>query len=743
MNQIRLIPHPSSFQKAGGLAVETFLRVGLGNAVVAGLLAAAAASVGVFARRRPALRHGLWLLVLLKLVTPPLWQVPVTWISKPDPDRVAPVRAPVETVPVVEPVGPVVETAERGPARDGEAVMASAAVVAEPEPVLAESPARLRLPWTMWVLAAWGSGSVLTFAVAAWRVRRFQSLLALAEPAEEATRIEVVALARRLALRVAPEVWQVPAAVSPMLWALGSRPRLILPLELWRRLSAKQRTTLLAHELAHLKRRDHWVRMLELLATGLYWWLPLVWMARHALREAEEQCCDAWVVWTFPDAIRTYAEALLETLDFLSGAGPAATVAVAASGLGPVDHLKRRMTMIMQGTTPRALTWSGLLAVLGLSATLLPLSPTWAQRPNPEEAFFRSLARDHEFNNQDWPFVIKVKDLQDKKLVGATFKHRTPDAEDGETFDMIVEAREARVEFDKDKGVARIFLDGAVVTNPRDDVLVSDQQVLEIPIPSDRELVKGFAFELEDDEAVALDRDQPEKRGRAPRLRGEVNRNTNKSERREVRAFAFSGDADPEKLSDEALAKELEALQKAVAKIKEKLAQSAGEEQREALQNALKKMQDELAHRLDVSRAEAKRRSPQARREGESSERKADIDARRAEVKRLRAEVEERRKALREAEMQLAKATRELARSGEEPGPFRGERFEFRINPPMPARPGAPPAPPTPPLPPGAARMRIVPRPDQDKRIAELEERLEKLQDEVKALKQDEPKERK
>ena len=35
--------------------------------------------------------------------------------------------------------------------------------------------------------------------------------------------------------------------------------------------------------------------------------------------------------------------------------------------------------------------------------------------------------------------------------------------------------------------------------------------------------------------------------------------------------------------------------------------------------------------------------------------------------------------------------------------------------------------------------IRIIPRPDQDKRIAELEERLEKLQDEVKSLKKDAP----
>lgn len=37
--------------------------------------------------------------------------------------------------------------------------------------------------------------------------------------------------------------------------------------------------------------------------------------------------------------------------------------------------------MIMHGTTPRALTWSGFLAVLFVAAVLLPVLPTWAQEP--------------------------------------------------------------------------------------------------------------------------------------------------------------------------------------------------------------------------------------------------------------------------------------------------------------------------------------------------------------------------
>jgi BlaR1 peptidase M56 len=118
------------------------------------------------------------------------------------------------------------------------------------------------------------------------------------------------------------------------------------------------------------------VRALEFLAMGLYWWHPVVWYARRELREAEEQCCDAWVVATLPGAGRAYASALLDTLDFLSAAPPA--VPLLASGLGQVSDLKRRLTMIMRGTTPRALGWRGALTVLALGALLLPVLPTRA-----------------------------------------------------------------------------------------------------------------------------------------------------------------------------------------------------------------------------------------------------------------------------------------------------------------------------------------------------------------------------
>src|SRR5437868_5333583 len=55
------------------------LEAGLANAAAATVLALVAAAVGRVARR-PALAHALWLLVLLKLLTPPLVAVQVGWL---------------------------------------------------------------------------------------------------------------------------------------------------------------------------------------------------------------------------------------------------------------------------------------------------------------------------------------------------------------------------------------------------------------------------------------------------------------------------------------------------------------------------------------------------------------------------------------------------------------------------------------------------------------------------------------
>src|SRR5262245_35746999 len=251
-------------------------------------LAVLAAGVGRWCRR-PAVRHGLWLLVLLKLLTPPLVPVPIAW---PDADP-APAAAPA----VAEVDFPLPEPAPRmgePPARRGEAG-AAAPPAGEAEPVAAPRPgpedpvpgADLpppepaprpppapaaappgAIPWVPLAVLAWLTGAVCWFTLAGARIRRFHGLLAHATVAPMELQAEAAALAVRLGLARCPRVWVVPGVLAPMLWALGRAPRLLLPAGLLDRLAPDQRATLLAHELAHLKRRDHWVRLLELAVLG-------------------------------------------------------------------------------------------------------------------------------------------------------------------------------------------------------------------------------------------------------------------------------------------------------------------------------------------------------------------------------------------------------------------------------------------------------------------------------------------
>src|SRR5262249_9058226 len=256
---------------------------------------------------RPALTHALWLLVLVKLVTPPLVLVPVPWpeIAAPEgtphdgvaalpddrlkaelqPDRPKPEGEPeppppgdAGAVPPPEP-GPLPE--EVLPQVPAENEPPAAALVVPAAPGAPASRAEQAADWPdfAWLLllgGLWLSGTLLWLSLAAWRIRQFNRLLGHGRRAADDLQRQAEELAIRLGI-CCPPVWLVPGTVSPMVWAWGWSRRLLVPERLLAGLSGEQRAAVLAHELAHLRRRDHWVRGLELVVLALYWWCPLVW----------------------------------------------------------------------------------------------------------------------------------------------------------------------------------------------------------------------------------------------------------------------------------------------------------------------------------------------------------------------------------------------------------------------------------------------------------------------------------
>ncbi len=343
----------------------SLVEISILNAITASALALVALLIGRWLRR-PALIHAVWVLVLLKLVTPPIFEIPVglrlqrlaSLTEANDSAVEATTRQDDSLSPNV--VTPPVVVHSDSTVAHHEAInfdaSHAAAVPATAEQnsidVIAKACSSMTLQrWTAIIISTvlwvWAAGTIAWFFVQGWRIVRFSRLASKARLANGEIQHQAARLAASIGARRTPRVWVLDATMSPILWGVGSRTRVIFPADLLDRIDAEARATLLTHELAHYHRGDHWVRLVEFMVTGLFWWHPAVWIARREIEIAEEHCCDAWVVGQFPGQPRRYAEALLDTIDFLSESRP--RVAPVATGLGQAPFLRQRIRMIMSG----------------------------------------------------------------------------------------------------------------------------------------------------------------------------------------------------------------------------------------------------------------------------------------------------------------------------------------------------------------------------------------------------------
>lgn len=324
--------------------MEALLGLGLTNAVTAALLALAAAFIARFTRR-PALWYALWLAVLLRLFAPPILAVT---LPLPELGRHT-AGSGVEAVSV----------------QGGAVSLESSRSSIEPSVVVA---------------LLWAAGALIVLGFALAQSVHLGQILGAGAPAADAVATRVRDLAGRLGLRRAPPTVVVPDLVPPMLWAFFGAVRLILPAELLNRLDDRQTDALLAHELAHLSRRDHWVRHLELAALAAFWWNPIAWLATARVRRAQELCCDQRVAALLPDHRRSYADCLVETARFLSGRR--LPLGSPARAMADLSQLKGRISMIMSDTRDRRLPLVARLLAAALLLTALALTPVLTATPD-------------------------------------------------------------------------------------------------------------------------------------------------------------------------------------------------------------------------------------------------------------------------------------------------------------------------------------------------------------------------
>lgn len=198
------------------------------------------------------------------------------------------VNTPVTNTPVVD--TPVVDTPVVTPTPNTPP-SASVGTPTTNVAVSAPTPEASVDPWQVAVAVAsyvWLAGVVLLAAYAVFTTLRLHRQV-------------------REAARLSDRVWCCDHIRSPFILGVF-RPRIYLPSDL----DGVARDSVIAHEQAHLHRRDHWWKPLGFLLLMVHWFNPLMWVAYILLCRDIEAACDERVVrdMTAPDR-KTYSEVLL------------------------------------------------------------------------------------------------------------------------------------------------------------------------------------------------------------------------------------------------------------------------------------------------------------------------------------------------------------------------------------------------------------------------------------------------
>jgi bla regulator protein BlaR1 len=230
-----------------------------------------------------------------------------------------------------------------------------------------DDPAR----WPIYLLGLWALGVGLG-GVGLWRAFLRARQLRLAAEKNPVTdpraRATLAALATRMRVRL-PRLTRSERVGSPLVVGLR-RPAIVVP---GAALGSRNLEPLLAHELAHIRRRDLLWSWVALLGRWLLFFHPLAWIAECELRREQERAADAEALEATGLSPASYAGALLATV---ARRPLPLTSAAAASGFA---DLRARI----QRLAHRPPRWARPVGALLVASTLLALPPWRLTRAAP------------------------------------------------------------------------------------------------------------------------------------------------------------------------------------------------------------------------------------------------------------------------------------------------------------------------------------------------------------------------
>jgi beta-lactamase regulating signal transducer with metallopeptidase domain len=331
----------------------------------------------------------LWRLAFAKLLLALVWITPISLAVLPLKEQAA-----SSVVPSTAGEVPLITTVE-----------------ARPPLAAAHAEARLKSDWRVWLLATWCIGVLCTMAriVQQWRTARI--LLHNSEPITGAALNEMAGrLGNALRLRGVPFLFQSPTLCSPLVIGLF-RPRIILPSTMLSTHSASELEMMLAHELAHLRRRDLAWLWLFTFGEALFFFHPLVWLARREWAVATESACDQLALRITGRAPHDYGSMLVDMVVHLRRRGAPAVMSVGM--MESAITLKRRL----KDMTAKRNWFYTALGIATVSIAILTLAPYRLVAETPDaEALARLKEENAALKQQLAATRAEMESLREKTL---------------------------------------------------------------------------------------------------------------------------------------------------------------------------------------------------------------------------------------------------------------------------------------------------------------------------------------
>ena len=146
------------------------------------------------------------------------------------------------------------------------------------------------------------------------------------------------------------------------------KPLILVPIGLINGLSEKEVEAIICHELAHIKRRDYLINILQSLMEIVFFFNPAVFWVSKLIREERESCCDDMTISSTHDKVN-YISALISCQEFQPG-NPEYAMAIS----GKNDQLVQRVKRMVSNDRPslnkieKGVLAAGLVAAVTLTA---------------------------------------------------------------------------------------------------------------------------------------------------------------------------------------------------------------------------------------------------------------------------------------------------------------------------------------------------------------------------------------